>query len=72
MFICIYACNETEANNSSSWTSDNLHTTCLESHLEKFPPHTAPAGYVCPICPTAVSPVAYPSQIQFTSEGTQK
>ncbi|KAG0585787.1 hypothetical protein M758_2G038300 [Ceratodon purpureus] len=34
----------------------NLHTSCLQSHLENFPPHTAPAGYVCPACPTAVWP----------------
>lgn len=34
----------------------NLHTSCLQSHLESFPSHTAPAGYVCPACPTAVWP----------------
>nr|XP_024393742.1 zinc finger protein-like 1 isoform X2 [Physcomitrium patens] len=34
----------------------NLHTSCLQSHLGNFPPHTAPAGFVCPSCPTAVWP----------------
>ncbi|XP_073396110.1 uncharacterized protein [Physcomitrium patens] len=34
----------------------NFHTNCLQVHLENFPPHTAPAGFVCPSCPTAVWP----------------
>lgn len=36
---------------------DNLHTSCLHSHLEDFPSHTAPAGYDCPACPTDVSQI---------------
>lgn len=47
---------EEDANVTRLGCLHNLHTTCLESHLEKFPPHTAPAGYVCPVCPTAVWP----------------
>eukprot|EP00252_Welwitschia_mirabilis_P019951 TRINITY_DN4766_c0_g2_i1.p1 TRINITY_DN4766_c0_g2~~TRINITY_DN4766_c0_g2_i1.p1 ORF type:complete len:372 (-),score=70.77 TRINITY_DN4766_c0_g2_i1:371-1486(-) len=33
-----------------------MHTHCLVSHLQSFPPHTAPAGYVCPACSTSVWP----------------
>jgi hypothetical protein len=33
-----------------------LHSSCLQSHLQSFPPHTAPAGYVCPTCSTSVWP----------------
>lgn len=33
-----------------------VHTHCLVSHLQSFPPHTAPAGYVCPGCSTPVWP----------------
>lgn len=33
---------------------DVIHTNCLISHIKSFPPHTAPAGYVCPSCPTSV------------------
>ncbi|GAU14993.1 hypothetical protein TSUD_47880 [Trifolium subterraneum] len=31
-----------------------IHTNCLVSHIKSFPPHTAPAGYVCPSCSTSV------------------
>lgn len=34
---------------------DVIHTNCLVSHIKSFPPHTAPAGYVCPACSTSVS-----------------
>ncbi|BBN03483.1 hypothetical protein MPTK1_2g23850 [Marchantia polymorpha subsp. ruderalis] len=33
-----------------------LHSHCLEAHLRSFPPHTAPAGYVCPSCSTPIWP----------------
>lgn len=33
-----------------------IHTNCLISHIKSFPPHTAPAGYVCPACPTSIWP----------------
>ncbi|KAL5790444.1 hypothetical protein ACOSQ2_005332 [Xanthoceras sorbifolium] len=33
-----------------------LHTSCLVSHIKSFPPHTAPAGYVCPSCSTSIWP----------------
>ncbi|ERN10925.1 zinc finger protein-like 1 homolog [Amborella trichopoda] len=33
-----------------------IHTKCLVSHIQSFPPHTAPAGYVCPSCSTPVWP----------------
>ncbi|XP_059652994.1 uncharacterized protein LOC132300079 [Cornus florida] len=33
-----------------------IHTNCLVSHIKSFPPHTAPAGYVCPDCSTSVWP----------------
>ncbi|XP_021725362.1 zinc finger protein-like 1 homolog [Chenopodium quinoa] len=33
-----------------------IHTNCLISHLKSFPPHTAPAGYVCPACSTSIWP----------------
>ncbi|XP_038682632.1 zinc finger protein-like 1 homolog [Tripterygium wilfordii] len=32
------------------------HTNCLVSHIKSFPPHTAPAGYVCPSCSTSIWP----------------
>ncbi|KAF6135711.1 hypothetical protein GIB67_028282 [Kingdonia uniflora] len=35
---------------------DVLHTSCLVSHLQSFPPHTAPAGYTCPSCSTSIWP----------------
>ncbi|KAA8545779.1 hypothetical protein F0562_020770 [Nyssa sinensis] len=33
-----------------------IHTNCLVSHIKGFPPHTAPAGYVCPACSTSIWP----------------
>ncbi|XP_054776684.1 uncharacterized protein LOC129285147 [Prosopis cineraria] len=33
-----------------------IHTNCLLSHIKSFPPHTAPAGFVCPSCSTAIWP----------------
>ncbi|KAG8368481.1 hypothetical protein BUALT_Bualt15G0049900 [Buddleja alternifolia] len=33
-----------------------IHTSCLLSHIKSFPPHTAPAGYVCPACSTSIWP----------------
>ncbi|GMI88296.1 hypothetical protein like AT2G14835 [Hibiscus trionum] len=33
-----------------------IHTNCLVSHIQSFPPHTAPAGYVCPSCSTSIWP----------------
>ncbi|KAL3814309.1 hypothetical protein ACJIZ3_015577 [Penstemon smallii] len=33
-----------------------IHTSCLVSHLKSFPPHTAPAGYICPGCSTSIWP----------------
>lgn len=33
-----------------------VHTHCLVSHLQSFPPHTAPAGYVCPSCSSPIWP----------------
>ncbi|KAK1402461.1 zinc finger protein-like 1-like [Heracleum sosnowskyi] len=33
-----------------------IHTSCLASHIKDFPPHTAPAGYVCPSCSTSIWP----------------
>ncbi|XP_042516710.1 zinc finger protein-like 1 homolog isoform X2 [Macadamia integrifolia] len=33
-----------------------IHTNCLVSHIKSFPQHTAPAGYVCPLCSTAIWP----------------
>ncbi|GKV19830.1 hypothetical protein SLEP1_g30042 [Rubroshorea leprosula] len=33
-----------------------LHTNCLVSHVKSFPPHTAPAGYVCPSCSAPIWP----------------
>ncbi|XP_074269484.1 uncharacterized protein LOC141592646 [Silene latifolia] len=33
-----------------------IHTNCLVSQLKSFPPHTAPAGYVCPACSTSIWP----------------
>ncbi|KAF3772891.1 Zinc finger protein-like 1, partial [Nymphaea thermarum] len=31
-----------------------IHTSCLVSHIQKFPPNTAPAGYICPACSSPV------------------
>ncbi|CAN8270784.1 unnamed protein product [Cochlearia groenlandica] len=33
-----------------------IHTSCLLSLIKSFPPHTAPAGYVCPSCSTPIWP----------------
>ncbi|KAF2536640.1 hypothetical protein F2Q68_00019174 [Brassica cretica] len=33
-----------------------IHTTCLVSLIKSFPPHTAPAGYICPSCSTTIWP----------------
>lgn len=33
-----------------------IHTKCLVSHIKSFPPHTAPAGYVCPTCSISIWP----------------
>ncbi|XP_010530705.1 PREDICTED: zinc finger protein-like 1 homolog [Tarenaya hassleriana] len=33
-----------------------IHTSCLISLIKSFPPHTAPAGYVCPSCSTPIWP----------------
>ncbi|KAK1423796.1 hypothetical protein QVD17_19105 [Tagetes erecta] len=33
-----------------------IHTSCLVSHIKSQPPHTAPAGYVCPACSTSIWP----------------
>ncbi|KAF8406212.1 hypothetical protein HHK36_008297 [Tetracentron sinense] len=33
-----------------------IHTNCLVSYIKSFPPHTAPAGYVCPTCSTSIWP----------------
>lgn len=33
-----------------------IHTSCLVSHIKSYPPHTAPAGYVCPQCSTSIWP----------------
>ncbi|KAJ0680917.1 putative transcription factor C2H2 family [Helianthus annuus] len=33
-----------------------IHTSCLVSHIKSYPPHTAPAGYVCPACSTSIWP----------------
>ncbi|XAR52920.1 hypothetical protein NMG60_11021254 [Bertholletia excelsa] len=33
-----------------------IHTNCLVSHIKGYPPHTAPAGYVCPACSIPIWP----------------
>ncbi|PWA53645.1 RING/U-box superfamily protein [Artemisia annua] len=33
-----------------------IHTNCLVTHIKSYPPHTAPAGYVCPTCSTSIWP----------------
>ncbi|XP_010547950.1 PREDICTED: zinc finger protein-like 1 [Tarenaya hassleriana] len=33
-----------------------IHSSCLVSLIKSFPPHTAPAGYVCPSCSTPIWP----------------
>ncbi|KAI3695607.1 hypothetical protein L1987_78605 [Smallanthus sonchifolius] len=33
-----------------------IHTSCLVSNIKSYPPHTAPAGYVCPACSTSIWP----------------
>ena len=51
---------------TSFYFSDVFHRECLNSWAEKFPAHTAPAGYKCPVCsekifppPNLESPVAH-------------
>ncbi|KAI5072569.1 hypothetical protein GOP47_0012675 [Adiantum capillus-veneris] len=36
-----------------------FHLSCFSKHLGSFPPHTAPAGYTCPVCSTPVWPPKY-------------
>ncbi|KAI6701465.1 hypothetical protein NL676_015789 [Syzygium grande] len=38
-----------------------IHTNCLVSFVQSFPPHTAPAGYTCPACstPTNMYPIRH-------------
>lgn len=36
-----------------------FHLSCFSKHLQSFPPHTAPAGYTCPVCSTPVWPPKY-------------
>ncbi|KAK9135363.1 hypothetical protein Syun_014693 [Stephania yunnanensis] len=33
-----------------------IHSNCLVSHIQSFPPHTAPAGFMCPTCSTQIWP----------------
>eukprot|EP00250_Pteridium_aquilinum_P035003 c8441_g1_i1 orf=338-1462(+) len=33
-----------------------LHLSCFSKHLQSFPPHTAPAGYTCPVCSIPIWP----------------
>ncbi|XP_071726237.1 uncharacterized protein [Rutidosis leptorrhynchoides] len=33
-----------------------IHTSCLVSGIKSYPPHTAPAGYICPACSTSIWP----------------
>ncbi|KAJ6804760.1 zinc finger protein-like 1-like protein [Iris pallida] len=33
-----------------------IHTNCLVSHIQSFPPQTAPAGFVCPTCSSPIWP----------------
>ncbi|KAJ3673980.1 hypothetical protein LUZ60_005972 [Juncus effusus] len=40
-----------------------MHTKCLISHLQNFPPQTAPAGFICPSCSTPIWP---PTSIKDT------
>ncbi|KAF3328921.1 Zinc finger protein-like 1 [Carex littledalei] len=40
-----------------------IHTKCLISYVQSFPPQTAPAGYVCPTCSNALWP---PTSIKDT------
>ncbi|ONK64822.1 uncharacterized protein A4U43_C07F30330 [Asparagus officinalis] len=40
-----------------------MHTSCLVSHIQSFPPQTVPAGYVCPACS---SPIWPPKSIRDT------
>ncbi|KAG0463544.1 hypothetical protein HPP92_019613 [Vanilla planifolia] len=35
---------------------DVMHTNCLVSHIQSFPPQTAQAGYVCPSCSSPIWP----------------
>ncbi|MCO5570308.1 hypothetical protein L7F22_024026 [Adiantum nelumboides] len=36
-----------------------FHLPCLSKHLQSLPPHTAPAGFTCPVCSTPVWPPKY-------------
>ncbi|XP_006346311.1 zinc finger protein-like 1 homolog isoform X3 [Solanum tuberosum] len=59
---CCYCKSELEEGTGDGTTRlgclHTIHTNCLVSHLKSFPPHTAPAGYVCPIleCSTSIWP----------------
>ncbi|KAK1268678.1 hypothetical protein QJS04_geneDACA006361 [Acorus gramineus] len=33
-----------------------IHTNCLVSHVQSYPPQTAPTGYVCPSCSSPIWP----------------
>ncbi|XP_008805695.1 uncharacterized protein LOC103718583 isoform X1 [Phoenix dactylifera] len=40
-----------------------MHTKCLVSHIQSYPPQTMPAGYVCPACSSSIWP---PTSIKDT------
>eukprot|EP00249_Psilotum_nudum_P018051 c26616_g1_i1 orf=587-1735(-) len=53
-------CHEILKNEDSSTTRLGclhvLHSPCLVSYLQSLPHHTAPAGYICPVCSAPVWP----------------
>ncbi len=37
--------------------ADVLHSSCLDAHVNALPPHTANAGYACPVCSVRLHPL---------------
>ncbi|CAL1398996.1 unnamed protein product [Linum trigynum] len=54
--LCQAVLNEDSGETTRLGCMHVIHTSCLVSHIKSFPPHTAPAGYVCPLCSIPIWP----------------
>ena len=41
-----------------SLVSDIFHLKCMDEHCKQYPSNTAPAGFTCPTCSSAVFPAS--------------
>eukprot|EP00897_Mesotaenium_endlicherianum_P007300 jgi/Mesen1/6599/ME000338S05774 len=54
--VCSSGIEESDTSTARLGCLHLMHEACLETHLSSFPPHTAPAGYVCPACSVPIWP----------------